>query len=301
MMNRVWFVGAFMLVGCVGGGEAAREVAPVPLPRIALAEVGDSVMYFEQTTAFTSIERPSDTLRVRSRHDAVVHVVRTAPDTLEGFYEHLRVRFEGGSQTQTLDTDALLGVRYVLHDDDGRIETVSAPELPAGIRQLSDLRRQFEDFFLRLPDRPLDIGVEWVDTVYMNATTDGGGSAARLAVTRFHVRGDTVVEDVAARLVVYETGIESTTRSAPTTQGTLTSSLVGVEHGTFVYAPDREVMLRRFRTGELEGELVVEGNLETLRLPQIYRYDSRIELLPPVVPGGDREEDAEPAEVPAIP
>ena len=292
---------AIMLVAgacSASSAEAPRESQPRQ-PRVALAEVGDSVVYLEQTTAITFLARPGDTLAVTSRHDAVIHVVRTAPDTLEGFYEHLVVRFEGGQQTRQLDTDSLLGERFVLHDERGRIETVSAPVLPPNIRQMTDLRRQFDDFFLRLPDRPLEIGGEWVDTVRLSAT-EGQGSTGRVSVERFRVRADTMVDGLPALVIDYETVIETSMRSAPTTQGTLTSTLTGGEEGTFVYSPAREILLRRHRIGVLEGELVLEGNLETRRFPQSYSYESRIAVLPPVVPSGDATR-APAADAPPIP
>jgi len=271
-----------------GGREPAADVAPAAqLPPIALAQTGDSVMYLEQTHALTVIERPTDTVRVWSDQTAVIHVVRTAPDTLEALYEHLLLRFETPTQTRNIDTRALIGPRFVLHDDAGRIETVSAPGLTAEIRQLTDLRRQFDDFFLRLPARALEPGVEWVDTLQRHLG-EGEASAERRLVTRFRVRGDTVVEGLDARIVDYSSDVEASLRSAPTTEGTLLSRLIGAEEGRFVYAPGPRVMLRRARTGVLEGELTVEGNLETLRFPQQYTYQSTIELIPPAVPGEAR-------------
>lgn len=290
-----------ILSGCAPGPATEARLEPAsPLPRIALAEVGDSVVYLEQNTAFSTIARETDTLVVTSRHDAVVHVMRTAPDTLEGFFEHLLLRFEGANQTRNVDTRSLIGERFVLHDDDGRIETVSAPALSSAIRQMSDLRRQFEDFFLRLPARALDLGAEWVDTVRFGAN-EGESAAERLAVTRFRVRADTVVEGIAARIVDYQSALETRLRSASSTEGVLVSTLAGAEEGTFVYAPERAVLLRRHRVGMLEGELVIEGNLDTRRFPQSYSYESRVELIPPIRPGGRRPGAPAAAEPPAIP
>jgi hypothetical protein len=260
-------------------------------PPIALAHVGDSVVYLEQTDASTAFERPTgEMVVVTSRHDAVIHVIRTAPDTLEAFYEHLRLRVTMAGQERSPETGSLRWQRFVLHDDDGRIETVVTPPQPDEIRQMTDLTRQFDDFFFRIPALPLDVGAEWVDTTEF--TGGGQGTAARLTVTRFRVRGDTTMHGVTARVIDYESAIESSMTTPPTTQGTTTSSLVGVEEGVIVFAPDRDVMLSRHRSGEHEGEIVVEGNLETQRLPQTYSYESRIELLPPVVP------DAQPAAAP---
>lgn len=291
MRHRLWAGMAVLAAGCatVGtdehGGVVAPE-APPPAPRIALAEVGDSVVYLEQTDAFTGLARSDgDTLVVSSRHDAVIHVLRTAPDTLVGFYEHLRLRFRSGNQTRDIETDSILWQRFVMHEDDGRIETLSTPSMPAEVRQLTELERQFDDFFLRLPDRPIVVGAEWVDTVRFGETGPGEESSIeRLVVSRYRVARDTVVHDIPARVIEYTSVLESTVRSAPSTQGRMTSALVGEEQGRFVFAPDRELMLHRHRTGVLEGELVVEGNLDTQRLPQTFSYESRIELVPPLPP-----------------
>jgi hypothetical protein len=73
----------------------------------------------------------------------------------------------------------------------------------------------------------------------------------------------------------------------------MVSTLVGEEEGTFVYAPDGAVMLARDRFGVLEGELVVEGDLDTQRFPQNYSYESRIRLIPPLDPDSARRSRAQ--------
>ena len=87
-MNRAAVLGVVVSLGaCASGGADTDSSAPEPrLAPIALASVGDSVMYLERTESFTLIERATDTLRIVSTHDAVIHVIRTAPDTLEAFY-----------------------------------------------------------------------------------------------------------------------------------------------------------------------------------------------------------------------
>jgi hypothetical protein len=290
--------GALMLIAACSGGRDPGEPAPaIQLPPISLASVGDSVMYLEHTHSLTVIERPSDTVRVSSDQTAVIHVMRTAPDSLEAFYEHLRLRFETPTQMRNIDTRALLGPRFVLQEDDGRVTTVSAPALPDEIRQLADLRRQFDDFFLRLPAHSLDVGVEWVDTLE-HSGAEGEASMRRSIVTRYRVARDTLLEGLAARIIEYETAIDASLRSAPTTEGVLMSTLVGAEEGRFVYAPERDVMLRRWRVGVLEGEVVVEGNLETHRFPQLYSYENTIELIPPAIPGAAQRHPPNPRPTP---
>ena len=291
--RRILAIVPFALSACGGGVSESPTPSPAALPPISLAQVGDSVMYLERTESFTLIERPADTLRIRSYHDAVIHVVRTAPDTLEAFYEHLLLRYVTPSQTRNVPTEAMIGPRFVLHEDDGRIETVRAPELSQEIRQLTDLRRQFDDFFLRLPRRPLQVGDVWVDTVAFSAR-NGDATTDRDAVTRFTVRGDTVVEGIAALVVDYQAVLESNMRTAPTTEGTLASALTGEEEGWFAYAPSRDVMLRRWRVAILEGELRIEGNLDTRAFPQSFGYESMIELIPPAAPRAPRPPEPAP-------
>ena len=288
------FAASMLFLACSARAPEGPEPGPTLAP-IRLAQVGDSVMYLERTESFTLIERPNDTLRIVSTHDAVIHVIRTAPDTLEAFYEHLLLRFETPTNVRNIDTDPIIGPRFVLHEDDGRIALVSAPPLPNEIRQLTDLRRQFDDFFLRLPEQPLAGGLVWVDTVRLQGQ-EGEATTDRSVVTRFTVRGDTVVEGLAALIIDYDAALDYSTTSAPTTEGRLLSRLVGEEEGWFVYAPAREVMLRRWRVGVLEGELVIEGNLEERRFPQSYGYESTLELIPPAIPGASRRPAAPPAE-----
>ena len=282
-MNRIAFpLAVAALLSACGGNQPASGPTP-SLPPVALRAVGDSVLYVEQTEAHTVIDRPGDTLLIQSNHTAVIHVVRTAPDTLEAYYEYLQLRFATPSQTRNVDTRALIGPRFVLHEDQGSIETVSAPELPDEIRQLTDLRRQFDDFFLRTHGRALAVGEEWTDTLVMGGTEGEAGSERR-TLTRFRVRGDTALYGIPGRIIEYESTIEAHLRTAPTREGVLRSSLTGGENGTFVYSPERGVMLQRERVGVLEGEIVVEGNLETLRFPQSYSYESRVALIPPGQP-----------------
>lgn len=286
---------AASLAACSPRAVEPEAPAPPALPPIALRAVGDSVMYLERTASFTLIERPNDTLRINGNHDAVIHVMRTAPDTLEALYEHLLLNFRTRTQNRNIDTDALIGERFRLHEERGRIALVSAPQLPAEIRQLTDLRRQFDDFFMRVPRQPMTVGMVWVDTVHHQGQ-EGDASMDRNVVTRFTVRRDTVMHAIDALVVDYVSVLENSMRSAPTTEGTLVSRLLGEEEGTFVYAPAAEVMLRRKRVGLLEGELVIEGNLETHRFPQSYGYESVIELIPPALPGSANRPAPAPAE-----
>ena len=283
LRHRAVLLALAALFSACAGHEPAPEPAP-SLPPIALRAVGDSVMYLEQTETHTVIERPSDTLLIQSSQTAVLHVVRTAPDTLQAFYEHLSLRFSTPSAERNIDTGALIGPRFVLHEDDGRITTVSAPALPEEIRQLTDLRRQFDDFFLRTQGRTLAPGEEWVDSLDMSAA-EGEAGTDRRTVTRFRVRGDTAVYGIAGRIVEYESAIEASLHTAPTRDGVLRSSLTGGENGFFVYSAERAVMLLRQRVGVLEGEITVEGNFETVHLPQAYTYQSRVALIPPDQPG----------------
>lgn len=294
-MNRVvWCLGLAMVGACGGGsGGELPDVLPEPVrpepvrpqtQHLALAEAGDSVLYLVLSNGLTMIDRSGDTLIVTTRQTAVVDVQRVAPDTLLASFDYLHLQYARDEEEHIVDTGSLLDEPFVLHEDDGRIETVSAPRMSPQLRQLSDLRQQFDDFFLRLPDRPLEVGVTWADTLESSAI-EGESRAGRLAVTRFVVRADTVLDEIPARVIDYETAIEMNLRSAPSTQGTLISTMAGGEEGTFVYAPERDLMLRRRLIGVLEGEVVVEGNLETQRFPQSYTYDTTIELILPGGPG----------------
>ena len=92
-MNRIAFpLAVAALLSACGGNQPASGPTP-SLPPVALRAVGDSVLYVEQTEAHTVIDRPGDTLLIQSNHTAVIHVVRTAPDTLEAYYEYLQLRF----------------------------------------------------------------------------------------------------------------------------------------------------------------------------------------------------------------
>ena len=256
--------------------------------RMALSAVGDSVLYFEQTgSVATMVAINGDTVESRSNEDEVFLVARVAPDTLVATYEYMRIRVETGGRVLPVPTQALLGRPFVLAEENGRVRTVRAPELPeeSGLR---DLTQQFEDFFMPVPAQPLDIGLIWVDTL-RHEEAIGAGGARRSAVTRYRVTGDTTVHGIEGRVVSYESALESVMYGGGGPSDVRTE-LVGTETGTIVYSPERRIMLARVRNVALEGTVRVESPSGPRELPHWFRFGSSVEALPapaagePVVP-----------------
>jgi len=284
---------ALLAAGCASRADV-EATAPVRPDSPGLALVGDSVVYRELTVANTGIEQESgDTLRLSARHDAVINVTRWAPDTLLAWYEMLYMRVRGPDLDTRPNTSAVLYAPFImLIGEDGELDVRATPPTPPELAGMTDVRQQFEDFFVRVPADKRTIGATWSDTTELDLPPTPQGEVFRRATTDYAVTGDTVMHGLPALVVEYVTRIEMGSAGSAPQGATLGTELSGVERGTAVYAPVREVMLERRRVGELEGEITMtaaEG--EPITRAQRYDYNSTIELLPP--PDPDAEPDAE--------
>jgi len=99
--------------------------------------------------------------------EGVLSVV-ASPDsdgvTIEAWFDTLSVFREGPEGRDTPDTDGMLGGRYggVL-DPQGSYLAVTAPFIPAAMRDIFDFARLPLHFFPPLPPRPIAPGGEWSD------------------------------------------------------------------------------------------------------------------------------------------
>ena len=96
----------------------------------------------------TDTDLPADTARSNLLHDARIRVQMRQSDTAQASYETLVLRAVGPSGITNADTDSLIGAPYQLLLEPGmRVETLSAPDLPMSVAEVSDLTQQFYDFF----------------------------------------------------------------------------------------------------------------------------------------------------------
>lgn len=240
---------------------------------------GDTARFREVTAATSEISAPQGVMKIRTDHDARIAVTFTRGDTARAWYEALSVSsaYPGGESRP--GTAALLGQPFVLTmGARGEVETLRVPELPREVREVEDLTRQFDDFFVKLPAVPLRAGVEWADTSRKETQMAAGRTMRALRIGRFRVRGDTMV--AGARAWVIETRMRNRVEStgpSPTPGMDLRTVLEGTEMGTFVFSASGGRFLARRRTGALEGEIEFTGGPQPVRLPQKMSYESSIE------------------------
>jgi hypothetical protein len=245
--------------------------------------IGDTLRYSERTDGMVRIEGPQGSMEVRTEHDARLALARTSPTSANAWYESLHLRQDGpGPQQQTPDTDPLLQQPFTLtFPPDGRLALQTAPALPPEIAQMTDLRRQFDDFFITVPAKPLALGVEWADTASYSRTGRPSETFTAHLVRRYRAVRDTVALGSPAVIieVTQDIRIEGT---SPMEMGgqTLTAGTVlqGGETGFAVFSPSTGRLLVRSRRGVLDGHFTVTGGAQPLSLPQYYEYTSRLEL-----------------------
>lgn len=254
-----------------------KPAPPTPRPAgPALAAVGDSALYLEVTTSTATFQR--DTMKpmeVTTRQSGALHVLRTAPDSLEAWFEGLYLRVKSPAADSKIDTKPILYLRYKLLEEDGRVRAVEVPSIPPEIAAASDVRREFYDFFPRLPaDQALPVGRTWTDTLVRSDTSSNAELEMSFATT-YRVTGDTTVAGVAGRVIRYDTDIRVTSQGRSTT-ASMRSTLTGTEAGVYVYSPERRLMLSRAGSGDLAGTF----SAGSASARQFYVYDTTIDIQP---------------------
>lgn len=240
---------------------------------------GERWGYAEITRSTVELTTPQGPMEVSSLHDAEIDVVFTAQDTARAFYTSLALGMESPQGTLTPETAPIIGKPFVLHfTSKGQVETVSTPTFPESFQGVTDLSRQFLDFFTPLPDHVLEQGVSWTDTLRVS----GDDNELIEKIGRYEVMGDTLIGGIPAKIISTKTSsvIESSA-PGPAPDITIISKLAGVESGFVYFAPEQGVLLRRTRTGLLEGEVKYEGTPQPIVLPQQLRYESTISAIDP--------------------
>lgn len=239
----------------------------------------DTLRYREVTTAQTWLRLPQDTLLIPSLHDATIAVTFPHPDTAIAWYEALVLEVQPPSGRIRPATDSALRLPFVLlFDPRGRVTTLSAPHFPAAFEGVSDLTKQFHEFFPRLPGTPLAAGFTWTDTV---ARADSGaGKYFRSRIVEEHeVGGDTLV--AGRHLVVirsrqhinYESG-------GPVPGQPLRSDIRSSGDATQIVLFDTSAgaFFSKRRTGTLSGMVSYVGGQQPLSFPYRYSYVNAVEL-----------------------
>lgn len=253
-------------------------------PRYA-ATAGDPLRYREITYSIGTLDTPNGIVTDEERHDSRL-ALRFGPEgTGEAWYEALALTVTGPQGNRTPATGALLGpaqrFRFT-HDGRGHLSLTGLPDIPAAVDSVTDLRRQFDDFLLPLPEVPFMPGLEWDDST-RNTTASKPGQRYEMVQRRaFRVVKDTVTASGAGWLIVssIESQLEVMT-PGPQKGMEIVAQLKGSETGRFVFSRREAKLLAHQRNGEMAGTVTVTGIPVPIQLPQLRRYESTLELLGP--------------------
>jgi hypothetical protein len=240
-------------------------------------QAGDTLRFREITHASSTLLAPRGTVVVSSEHDATMAVTFFRGDTARAWYETLVLSARSPAGDASPATEEALRKPFVLRfDARGRVETISTPRFPRSFEGVTDLSRQFEDFFLTLPDQPLAPGTAWVDTAVRRDSTAGRLSGTS-RVSHYRVLRDTVVGREPAVVIGarQELQVESV-EPGPQPGLTTRSLLAGADSGVYVFAPATGRLLGRVRKGKLEGTLAFEGGAQPVRIPQRFEYENTL-------------------------
>jgi hypothetical protein len=263
----------FLLLALV---SAALPVAAQPYTR----SPADTLRYREVTVDSSEVTTPDGTLPLASLHDARMAVAFGAADSARAWYEVLEIRaWAPGQQREPATTGALHRPFVLRFGPRGDVEVLSAPRFPAEFEGITDLTKQFDDYFVPLPARPLEPGYVWTDTVALRDSTTEGVSA--FGFVRHHrVRGDSTVDG--ERVLVIATRAQlafEQTEAGESPATTFRTVLVGEEEGTVLWSATRGVLVGRERRAELRGAMELLGTSLPVKFPIRRRYRSSLQLL----------------------
>jgi hypothetical protein len=239
----------------------------------------DTLRYHEVFHADVKLVGPQGEIPIKSDHEATIAMTHAAGDTTRAWFEALSLGVSGAMGEQKPATASVLRAPYQLRvDPRGRVNTLSTPAFPAEFEGIADLSHQFDDFFLRLPAKPLRVGLAWSDTVVRTDST-----ATKFmrwhAQAAYKVERDTVVDGVAALVVSMNQQVEIRSDAPMRDQPMrVESSMTGTENGYFVFAPRAGRVLARRRTGKLDGDLMLHGGQE-MSMKQSFDYSSSLDAL----------------------
>jgi hypothetical protein len=234
-------------------------VAPVPLAAQAhYAPPGDTLRYRQEIKTSGVVSTPQGEFPITADMSGIAAIVRTPGDSARAWFESLTISASNPGGEQTPSTAELVGKPYRLtFDSRGRVTLVEAPAIPQSLEGMGDLTNAFGDFFLRLPDKPLRVGLAWTDTTTRGDST-GERSMRATSVADYRVERDTVVNGTKALVV----GVKQKVRieasgPVPNAPAPAQTKLDGTDEGYVVFAPSVGRMLSRTHEGHFSGETTI--------------------------------------------
>lgn len=248
---------AAVLAAC--GGRAGT-----PSPERALAYVVPGVAPTYAT---------ADTMRFRIQAggmgtmEVAVDYVATAQLTFEpaaGDY-HVTVAllaFDGRfsnpmAGSVTADASGVEGPIVVKVSPRGETEVVEVPTTSTAFDQIAGAENLVRDFFVRLPDRPMEAGDTWTDTIRTRTENEQTLTISRSILTAT-IAGDTAV--AGRTLLLIRTAYDNTMNLSGNSGGTeISQRLSGTTTGYFLWDAERGLLVERHEVGSLSGTLDLPG------------------------------------------
>ncbi|HEX6590195.1 MAG TPA: hypothetical protein VF039_14410 [Longimicrobiales bacterium] len=270
---------ALMLFAAACGARAGTDTGPRADYRMSLAETGDTAWFHLQNEATIGVvANGTDTVVVRSSEDYVLELARSGPDTLVGFFDHIRIMTERAGRVVPVPMEPLYRREFLLTDSAGRYAVRALPHVSQMEPSVREAARLLDETFFTVPAAPLAAGLVWVDTVDTSYELNNA-RFHRMYVTRYQVVGDTVLHGVQAAVIRYESALDN--EAAQIDNADARTVLAGTETGTIVYSPARALILSSHRNGRLDGEMTMPGPNGPQRMSHFYEFAVGFDLLPP--------------------
>jgi len=231
------------------------------------APPGDTLRYHETQKTAVVITTPQGEIQVSAEQDATVALLRFAGDSAHAWFESLSLVAQSPQGEQKPPTDSVLRKPFRLTlDARARAKLVEAPTFPEALRQFGDLANEFTDLLLRLPAKPLRIGLTWTDTLNRSDST-GDRKFNATSISNYKVEKDTVVNGVPALLVRASQATKLHAEGpVPNQPGMRTdATMEGNDTGFYVFAPKTGRMLARRRTGKFGGDVNIPAAGMTMK------------------------------------
>jgi hypothetical protein len=244
------------------------------------APSGDTLRFREVLQGKVAVTTPQGEIPVTIEFRSTIGVVRMRGDSARAWYDSLSMVASSPAGEQRPAADSALKQPFRLaFDSRGRVRLVQAPKFPSSFQGLTDLSQQFNDYFLRLPEKPLVVGLAWSDSsVRRDSTADRTSRWATVA--EYRVERDTVVDGVPAVIVAMKQRITvNGDGPVPNQPMRATSVIEGGDEGFFVFAPRAGRLLARRRTGKLEGDTFLRGGGQEIAMRQSYTYTSTLDAV----------------------
>jgi hypothetical protein len=246
----------------------------------AYAAPGDTLRFRDVTQGKIILTTPQGEIPVSVEQRSLLSVVRMRGDSARAWYDSLSIVASSPAGEQRPATDSALKQQFRLgFDSRGQVKLVQAPTFPKSFEGMSDLTHQFDDFFLRLPAKPLTIGLTWSDSVTRRDSTADKFTRWTTNVD-YRVERDTVVAGTPALVVSMKQRIRINGEGpVPNQPMRATSALEGTDDGFVVFAPRAGRLLARRRSGKLEGDIFMKGSMGEMSMKQAYAYTATLDAV----------------------